>query len=366
MDKYQTAKRNTDLYAINSEWWRFDRYELRGGYVRPAPGAKLEVYNLWEEYFDTQRKDTPPYHSLLNLIDRMDIRLANESSLLALTPESKDLLLVWCAENGLLGMLPQQVQMVVLAAKGQHLSYTVESSQSRYIRKNNKWYLSSHSGEFHWHYTDESYFTVDKEEQEKELKEHLSKAYRSPYALIQLIGSDELSQEPLSKTWASFFPDVPENERETYEYPEPLSEEFWQIYAEPVEAFLRGAVILKDALEFLGKGEKTEGNGNISFNTALGLSMINSLVSSVGTGLYFAGNNSYRQQWASSSLLASYAAMAVFDLAGNRPPRRCEGCKEFFIRGSHKALHCSDTCRHTAQKRRYRDRKRQKGEEVKP
>ena len=32
------------------KWWRFSAYEIREGFIRPAPGAKLTVYDPWEEY----------------------------------------------------------------------------------------------------------------------------------------------------------------------------------------------------------------------------------------------------------------------------------------------------------------------------
>ena len=30
------------------DWWRFDRYSVRNGLIRPVEGASLERYNPWE------------------------------------------------------------------------------------------------------------------------------------------------------------------------------------------------------------------------------------------------------------------------------------------------------------------------------
>ncbi len=56
-------------------------------------------------------------------------------------------------------------------------------------------------------------------------------------------------EESLSQTWGNFFPDVPEAEKETYLYPLPLSDPFWHLYAERVQDFLAGAVVLAKAVK---------------------------------------------------------------------------------------------------------------------
>ena len=62
-----------------------------------------------------------------------------------------------------------------------------------------------------------------------------------PACYLQKLRDNEWEEEPISKTWAQFIPDIAKDEKETYRYPMPMSDEFWGLYAEPVDAFFNGA-----------------------------------------------------------------------------------------------------------------------------
>src|SRR5262249_463554 len=53
-------------------WWRFSRYELQAGCIRPASSATLEWYDPWAAYRDSRERgaatQTLPYQSLLDLL----------------------------------------------------------------------------------------------------------------------------------------------------------------------------------------------------------------------------------------------------------------------------------------------------------
>jgi hypothetical protein len=52
-------------------WWKFDRYEIDDGYIRPVTGAKLVKYDPWEMYHQaTSQKAavSPPHTQLLQLV----------------------------------------------------------------------------------------------------------------------------------------------------------------------------------------------------------------------------------------------------------------------------------------------------------
>ena len=90
-----------------AEWLRFDRYEVADGYVRPARDARVERYNPWDDYWAAVKpgaKRPPPYQSLLELADDLEIRRGNDR--LWLTPDNVAALIAWCSEHGLLGWLP--------------------------------------------------------------------------------------------------------------------------------------------------------------------------------------------------------------------------------------------------------------------
>ncbi len=52
-----------ELEGVPGRWWRFGRYEVDDGVIKPAIGASLEVYNPWESHrMGTGRRvRQPPY-----------------------------------------------------------------------------------------------------------------------------------------------------------------------------------------------------------------------------------------------------------------------------------------------------------------
>src|SRR4051812_9704500 len=96
-------------------WWRFSQYELRDGYIRPAPGAALGTFDPWAHYHaarDGRGTGQPPYVSLLNLLDTLP-----SSPAVSMTAACEAKLLAWCNEYGLLGVLLQRTHMVTIASK---------------------------------------------------------------------------------------------------------------------------------------------------------------------------------------------------------------------------------------------------------
>ena len=70
-------------------------------------------------------------------------------------------------------------------------------------------------------------------------------------------------------------------------------------------------------------------------------------------------DGSLRQQWTGGSLLSTMAVMVMEDLSKNLL-HQCTTCRSFFLSGAYQAEYCSTTCRHTMQKRRYRQRTQKK------
>lgn len=175
--------------------------------------------------------------------------------------------------------------------------------------------------------------------------------------LISTLITPSYEEEPLSQTWGNFFPDVPQEEKDTYLYPIPLSDAFWHLYAESVEDFLAGAIVLAKAVDSISHNEGGEG-----WYSDEGVSLLNNLVSSASMNVRPAGDT-YAQEWRTPSLLASYAVMALQDLTQQRRLLTCETCNKPFVTDAYQARYCSDTCRHTAQKRRYRQKLKEKQKE---
>jgi len=156
-------------------------------------------------------------------------------------------------------------------------------------------------------------------------------------------------KERLDEGWVSYFPTVPTQQAQTYPYPQPLSEDFWQLYAEPVPLFVTHALRLKTALLLLAE--------KMPHTIAGGLDILQGLLNSISPTLELCKDGSLRQRWVAPSLLASYTMMALQDLSADRSILECENCKKLFTSTKYQARYCSDKCRRTAQKRRYRARK---------
>ncbi len=398
-------------------WYRFDRYEISGGYIRPAPGAVLEGYDPWEAYVSAtngQGAEVAPYQPLLQLIENLEIERDDESGTCWIAPERVGDLLAWCAAHGLLGVLLHHAQIVVLAPRWR---YAIGDARlpvpmaifRRCVRVGGRWVEAS-----------PVYF--DKSEMRKEdggtAPKHMSDGgpivRTSLSTLAKMVGSRPKSSKPrgarkegelvelkdipddrlkpgvfledlegleyrhesLSQTWARFFPDVPEDERETYPYPLPTDAHFWRQYAEPLDVFLDAALRLRHAILELSEwkdppqGEFEPGElrdtiieirrpeEKLEPGWAGGLDL-NALVAGVSRRVEPAADGTIRERWVSPSLLATFAMMALQDLSEQGRVLQCANCNKLFVTKAYQAAYCSKRCRNTAQKRKYRQKQRE-------
>ncbi len=300
-----------DPYA--GTWVRFDRYEVRGDHIRPAPGARATLYDPWQEFHAGRRSsarrggarskqwtEDPPYRSLVDLAEHFSV----------------ERLVRWCSRYGLLGVLLAQTDMVTLVPMEEESG---RLGQIRYFRMNARW------GKF-----------VRRE------VEGASPDWLRPGALVQHLRTTKWLHEQMGETWARFFPSVPQEAVETFRYPRPLSKPFWESYAEPVEEFAKAAIMLRDALDGLDHDDPHSAD------------LLNALVFRATPAIAPEPGGGWRQCWVGGSLLGSLAMMALVDLAEQRRLLRCAVCQTPFVTTSPKGLYCSKKCRNTAQKRTQR------------
>ena len=79
---------------------------------------------------------------------------------------------------------------------------------------------------------------------------------RAGVRLHPIDDSVEMAFEQFGKTWARFFPSVPYDQWESYRYPKPLTQEFWALYHEPIEEFIRTAALLEGPPDDAGEGPR--------------------------------------------------------------------------------------------------------------
>lgn len=318
---------DTDL--LLGGWYRFSRYELHDGYIRPVESAELESYDPWVTYHHawehTSEKKTP----LVQLLD-LYRDLGYPATEVDLGEEGQARILQWCREYGLLGILLHTVNTVVLHPPVKLPYYSVKGLPKTITRST---YFKTSSG---WLHQQDSILSGDSEEQ---------------YTLSTTIGEAALDRKTLSDYWGLFFPKV--NPRDYYYYVPSETpgwkERFWRAYAEPVDEFLKALGILHRAIERTAYIVEDDSNWHDSktevFNE--GMNTLHGLTDGVSPVLVPQGNK-FEQRWSSPSLLASLAMMALQDSVGVRHVRRCV-CGRLFV--TSKALYCSPKCA-TAERKR--------------
>jgi len=350
---------------IAGEWWRYDRYESRDGYIVPARGAALEQYDPWSNYHAAvASKDgrTPPYHSLLELADA----LPREGWSFSREMEAK--ILKWCDQNGLLGVLLHRAKSIATAprwaAYGEDAFGLAPENQGplgpvgqSYIRTAFDW-----SPKVNRRVEPPS---VKRPPQFGDLvadQSMIDSVGGPPVVLIKDWLGFKWEEEPLDRTWGNFFPDVPFDKQNSFAYPQPHSDEFWRLYAEPLPVFTNAARALRDCVETVAQlKEMREARSRSEARIfQLALYKLNALVNDISPAIVPTANGSLAQRWGTHSLLDSYAMMAVQDLSENGRILRCRTCGTLFPTRSSQVEYCSKTCRFTAQKRRFRERQRSK------
>lgn len=355
-------------------WWRFSRYELRGEYLRPAPGATFTWYDPWEAYRAARTQgigaDTLPYQSLLNLLEELNLPLqVRELPWRSLSPTTTEKLLGWCAAYGLLGMLLQRVLMAHLVPRWEPLETDQAQRKGTVPLWPVQWsYMRTSSGwraRRLWELTRRGRDRRTRPQRGQPVAEKSRSAReRHPSVLLQDLETGEWVQESIGATWAKFFPGVPPTKRETYLYPAPLSDEFCVMYAEPVEEFLKGALALREAVSSLAHLKPWEAASALDrLRMTEARDLLNRLVAPVSSTLMLRRDGTVQQRWVAPSLLASLAMMVFQDVSEQRKVLSCENvtCRRLFVATAWQARYCSKRCRFTVQKRRYRGGRKRPG-----
>jgi hypothetical protein len=292
----------------------------------------------------------PPYQSLGKLVREVGPDAEN------MKPKARDRLLEWCSKHGLLGILPHRTLSIVLAPRFEHRinvgtiieelpkRFTCDAAtlmvQNEYLRQPSGWESRVH----HVRYGKGGV------EGEPVPEPAASKLFDKPRALIydEFMGRRNL--ESLDTTWARFFPKVPPQEWQSYAYPLPATNEFWNLYAEPVSRFLHMAILLQLTLGAIGKGHPEAHETFRAFLEPIGPAVIPTT-----------RDVTLEQRWNSGSLLATFAMMAYLDVTSGGRVIQCarDRCRVFFVTTAWQAAYCSDRCRWAVQRKRNRDKQEQ-------
>ena len=198
----RTPPRDTDWMPSGGRWWRFDKYEIRGGALRPAPSTQLKAYDPWKRYLRSRtrgQETLPPYAEFVNL--RQSLSLGVQ--------ESEAAILEWCSRYGLPGMLLHQTRSVTLAPRwvtvGDKPSLIVPG-QVQYVRTNNGWAEKRTTLQ---PVSVESSFNRPELEGSPVPEKEAPGAWARAGVLRQSLRSPEHSNERLRETYGSSFPTCP-------------------------------------------------------------------------------------------------------------------------------------------------------------
>ena len=345
--------------VVGGWWTRFDRYEIRDGYIRPAPGAVVEKFHLWKPVIQTNAETSPqhtrPYQPFLEIAEAV-----GEENLLNPTSEFEEKVLHFCSRFGLLGILLQRAHSVTLAPRWEMIGdFEPDYTEEGFLVRSVLTYQRTGLGWQGYRYQDTRPMRDNTKKDRGRLlsKRESSKFHKSPSVVMRDLYDFTLVEEALGRTWAGYFPDVPAEDVETFRYPIPLSEEFWCAYSEPLIRFVSVASRFREALLKLS-GLRS---GQIDpYGVPAAGKILNALLVGVSPAAVIFKDGTIEQRWETPSLIGSFAMMALQDLSEQGRLLRCQVCGTLFFTQAYQATYCSAKCRHTAQKRRYRTKQREK------
>jgi len=308
----------SDKKVFGGKWWRFARYEVKDGYIRPIEGLPLRSYEPWEAYHTPHGKETrkQPYHSLLELVSSIDRG--------ELDPDERDLAIVdWCGKYGLLGVI-LLIDLHVPSPAHAALGF-------------------AHDQIWHHRYLSLSGGTLDDPTDASVMGQYVPN-----YAVFPVRNSSPHFSDPSPY----FFPKC-----DFFLKPPPRGETFQREYSEPIETFLAAGRLLREVVEQLqatrdSKKKFFEKQAEFSEKTKL---LIESLVSTVRPIIHLETTSHFGLGWDCGSLWSNFAMMAVLDFTNSRPLIcRNSKCGAFFVSKSTEAKYCSRQCRGAVQIRKYR------------
>lgn len=365
-------------------WWRFTDYEIRDNYICPVDGALVEEYDPWSGHSSARSasRTEPPYQQFLELVDRITTTRG-----VTLNQVAQDAILDWSRSFGLLGLLPHQVSMVVTAPRLvpdsaiEHFvsvpgSPPVDVKELKVPLRPDDYPDWTDADDLHQYSAASSIYVRDADqwrsvtttwsgapstETDEKTAGQLVPAQNIPTgwskAVVTDLGDGMVRELSLSDSIGRFFPNVPDAQKETYNYPMPLTARFWQEYAEPVDDFVAAAIAFRDAASGIST-LKNRGHGvrlskKVHAKVSAALQTLQSMTAPVRPILR-TSKGEIQHTWAVPSVLTSFALMLQHDASEGYRVVTCEECGEVFTTRDSRVRHCSDQCRWRFNKRAQR------------
>lgn len=317
---------------IVGDWVRWTKYEIFNGAIVPAQGSEIQRYDPWKEFRENAgkyRTVEQPYTSLLELHRNLeeahvrgikpscyypgDDRPSPPGAIIGPRTEADDLILAWCNQHGLLGLVSVLCNSIRPVPSG-------EGPATIYYREGGIWRQKEPEptppkAGFTW-------------------LEPGARFYRErPLADIEPFFRRADKEKPLSP-------------------PLPNTVPFFRCYGEPLEEFVHWCWIFGSCVTYMSQTVRKADDALADFEA---FDMLSGLAESAGPAFLFdKAKKSVSEVRLSAGLFASYALMFLWDQMEGRRALRCENCDSYFISDDRRARYCSPRCRNTVQKRRSR------------
>ncbi len=326
-------------------WWRFSAYELHDGYFRPAHSAVLEEYDPWGAYAQARRPSgfKAPYETLLALVRR------TRSRDWLLDDRTSEDLLAWCAGNGLLGVLPHGLT-VLLEMPWSMGSFREFRHWPRQPPVPRRWAPPDSIAELAAGPTAVS--SVRQVARDGRVFTHSTVPGTWEDMTVQTTTLDGLmtQQTDVPTAFAPYFPGWPEPE-----FPLPGSEQFQRHYCEPVSDFFEAASALTDGVDALFKlGQAPPMDAELQRRTEEAARLINGLLQPVRPVYQVRANGGVGRFWEAPSLISMFAFMALQDLDSGIHVKECPVCHEHFLARDRRQMYCTPRHKFRAEKSKYR------------
>lgn len=369
---------------VDGRWWRFDRYKLEDGFIKPHPEAVLTSYNPWAAYWKSRQKGEKggrsPYVSLVSLVEDLggihllidEFSAKGESLQRKLDERGTERLLEWCATHGLLGLLFDDIRLARFAPRWSKTDDYLHDclTVSPPLVMSGDYMVSSkvfdpRNSAFDWVRL-ERVGSVDP----AQAKGFAAGTHLAPEALLDknmpfvLLARRHDEAYSVAEAWGRYFPDLPADDQ--YDYPLPgrgEEERFWRAYCEPLSDFILaaigiGAIMARcDEQRLNVRGQYTPEFGE-NFWQEQGLDALNDLVASARPVLDLSADGKFGLNWSAPSLKANLGMMLVTDLAAGARARRCQACRAIFFSTAYQAKFCCSTHRHRKLKQGQRAREK--------
>lgn len=334
------------------QWWRFDRYEVVAGILRPCADAEPVAYLPWFDYITGRKRkkidrSPAPYQDLLALAHAL-WDPDSDGSYADLNAEQQQVVVDWASRYGLLGLWHHEALLALfpdtpgdggrVRLRGyERVPWGWRQVDGGFVERR----ATARTGPVRGHRLPDALVAAMP-------KDVWRDALPAGGFLLRDLPTGAISTTPLDSQWRLYFDERGPLGKAVWPIPSPDSVEFWRSYGEPVAMIV---FVANELARSIDPGLDSQ------------MTTLNNFAAPAAPALVHSPEG---LSWGldSPSLVASMAAMIIADLAGGARPVVCP-CGVPFLTRAYQSAYCSVQCKNTAHtKRRRAEAEKLKAEEL--